>query len=88
MTGSKGEKDNNLEDDDSKRKQNRNEELYDMFYVFDKDRSGYISSKELADVMMKFGGLSRREVDIMLANADVDGDGQVRYYTMFINMLQ
>jgi calmodulin len=87
MTGSKGEKDKNQEDDDSKRKQNRNEELYDMFYVFDKDRSGYISSKELADVMMKFGGLSRREVDIMLANADVDGDGQVRYDTMFINML-
>ena len=60
------------------RRKARERELYDMFYVFDKDRSGYISSKELSDVMKQFGHLSDAEVNIMLAGADIDGDGQVK----------
>ena len=82
MTGSREEKDQI--NDRTKRKQNRKDELYDMFYVFDKDKSGYISSEELAGVMMKFGNLSKKEVDIMLADADIDGDGQVIYVTYII----
>ena len=86
MTGSREEKDKDQKNDTcTKRKKNREEELYDMFYVFDKDKSGYISSKELHDVMMKFGELTKKEVDIMLAHADVDGDGQVRYYRNLMN---
>ena len=86
MTGSREEKDKDQKNDTcTKRKKNREEELYDMFYVFDKDKSGYISSKELHDVMMKFGELTKKEVDIMLAHADVDGDGQVRYYRKLMN---
>ena len=85
MTGSWEEKD--PKNDRTKRKQNRKEELYDMFYVFDKDKSGYISSEELADVMMKFGNLTKKEVDIMLSDADVDGDGQVTYSRTLTNIL-
>ena len=67
----------------SRQRRAREEELYDMFYIFDKDRSGYISSDELSDVMIRFGNLSEKEVAIMLADADIDGDGQVnRFYTL------
>lgn len=67
----------------TKRRKNREAELYDMFYVFDKDRNGSISSEELSSVMMQFGGLSQKEINIMLAEADIDGDGQV-VYTLII----
>ena len=77
MTGNQGESDKDREKDNSKYKRNRKDELYDMFYVFDKDRSGCISSKELAGVMMRFGNLTEKEVSIMMADADIDGDGQV-----------
>ena len=64
----------------SRQRRAREDELYDMFYIFDKDRSGYISSEELSDVMIRFGNLSEREVAIMLADADIDGDGQVKSF--------
>ena len=64
----------------SRQRKAREEELCDMFFIFDKDKSGYISSEELSDVMIRFGNLSEKEVAIMLADADIDGDGQVNRF--------
>ena len=55
----------------------REEELCDMFMMFDKDKSGTISVDELSKVMVTFGGLDKEELDIMINEADKDNDGQV-----------
>ena len=65
------------ESSDEKRAREREEELCDLFYLFDKDRSGSISADELSSVMYQFGGLTKAELDVMIGEADVDGDGQV-----------
>ena len=60
----------------------REEEVCDLFYVFDRDRSGTISLEELSRVMVKFGGLTKEEIDVMLLDADIDGDGMVIIYNV------
>lgn len=48
--------------------------------VFDKNKDGLISSKELRHVMTNLGEkLSEEEVDDMIKEADLDGDGMVNY---------
>ena len=48
--------------------------------VFDKNGDGYISAGELRQVMMTLGEkLSDDEVEEMIREADVDGDGLVNY---------
>ena len=59
------------------RTKQREEEICDLFYLFDRDRSGEISLDELSKVMVQFGGLSKDEIDVMLLEADIDGDGKV-----------
>ncbi|XP_060062994.1 calmodulin-like [Ylistrum balloti] len=55
-------------------------EMRDAFKVFDKDGNGYISAMELRYVMTNLGErLSEEEVDEMIKEADIDGDGQVNY---------
>nr|CAH7744802.1 unnamed protein product [Callosobruchus chinensis] len=50
------------------------------FEVFDKNNDGLISSNELRHVMTSLGErLSEEEVDDMIKEADLDGDGQVNY---------
>lgn len=50
------------------------------FRVFDKNNDGLISSNELRHVMTSLGErLSEEEVDDMIKEADLDGDGQVNY---------
>ena len=66
----------------------REEELCDMFMMFDKDKSGTISVDELSKVMVTFGGLDKEELDIMINEADKDNDGQVmnqdnKYFCIF-----
>jgi Ca2+-binding EF-hand superfamily protein len=47
--------------------------------VFDKDRNGFISASELRHVMGNLGEkLTDRDIQEMLREADIDGDGQVR----------
>ena len=80
MTGSDEDNNNRDKTDETeleRRRKKREEELYDIFYLFDKDKSGYISHTELASVMVQFGHLSEAEVEIMIGEADIDGDGQV-----------
>ena len=56
------------------------EEIREAFKVFDKDNNGFISAAELRHVMTNLGEkLSEEEVDEMIREADVDGDGQINY---------
>ncbi|XP_073303515.1 calmodulin-1-like [Primulina huaijiensis] len=63
------------------------EELKEAFKVFDKDQNGYISATELRHVMINLGEkLSDDEVEQMIREADLDGDGQVNY-DEFVKMM-
>ncbi|EPQ03106.1 Calmodulin [Myotis brandtii] len=59
----------------------------EAFRVFDKDGNGYISAAELRHVMTNLGEkLTDEEVDEMIREADIDGDGQVNYEE-FVQMM-
>lgn len=56
------------------------EEIREAFKVFDKDNNGVISAAELRHVMTNLGEtLTDEEVDEMIREADVNGDGQINY---------
>ena len=63
------------------------EELQEAFKVFDRDQNGYISSHELRHTMTNLGeNLTPEEVEEMIKEADIDGDGQVDYQE-FVKMM-
>ncbi|KAF9186809.1 hypothetical protein BGZ51_001606 [Haplosporangium sp. Z 767] len=63
------------------------EEIKEAFKVFDKDGNGYISAAELRHVLTNLGErLNDQEVDEMITEADVDGDGQINY-DEFVRMM-
>ena len=63
------------------------EEIKEAFKVFDKDGNGYISAAELRHIMTNLGEkLTDEEVDEMIREADVDGDGQINY-DEFVDMV-
>jgi len=63
------------------------EEIKEAFKVFDKDGNGYISAAELRHVMTNLGEkLTDSEVDEMIREADIDGDGQINY-DEFVKMM-
>ncbi|GAN10979.1 calmodulin-like isoform 1 [Mucor ambiguus] len=56
------------------------EEIKETFRVFDRDGNGYISESELRHIMASVGEkLTEDELNVMLREADVDGDGQINY---------
>ncbi|CAM1311893.1 Uncharacterised protein g5829 [Pycnogonum litorale] len=56
------------------------EELKEAFRVFDKNNDGFISASELRHVMTNLGEkLTDEEVEEMIKEADLDGDGLVNY---------
>jgi len=63
------------------------EELIEAFKVFDKDSTGLISAHNLRTVMANVGEtLTNEEVDEMVTEADLDGDGQINYEE-FVRMM-
>ena len=63
------------------------EEIREAFRVFDKDGNGFISAAELRHVMTNLGEkLTDEEVDEMIREADIDGDGQVNYEGNFFSV--
>ena len=63
------------------------DDLKEAFKVFDKDNDGYISAAELRHVLTNIGEkLSDEEVDEMIREADIDGDGQINYEE-FVKMM-
>mmetsp|Transcript_64443 Transcript_64443/g.172575 ORF Transcript_64443/g.172575 Transcript_64443/m.172575 type:complete len:179 (-) Transcript_64443:515-1051(-) len=64
------------------------EEILEAFKVFDKDGNGFISAAELRHVMTNLGEkLTDEEVDEMIREADIDGDGQVCSEFLVLEML-
>ena len=63
------------------------EEILEAFKVFDKDGNGFISAAELRHIMTNLGEkLTDEEVDEMIREADIDGDGQINYEE-FVKMI-
>jgi len=63
------------------------EEILEAFKVFDKDGNGFISAAELRHIMTNLGEkLTDDEVDEMIREADIDGDGQINYEE-FVKMM-
>ena len=63
------------------------EEIREAFRVFDKDGNGFISAAELRHVMTNLGEkLTDEEVDEMIREADIDGDGQVNYEGKYFSL--
>uniref|UniRef100_A0A7S1CPY3 Calmodulin n=1 Tax=Bicosoecida sp. CB-2014 TaxID=1486930 RepID=A0A7S1CPY3_9STRA len=56
------------------------EEVMEAFRVLDEDGNGYISSDELRTIMNNLGEkLTDQEIDEIIQEADIDGDGQIDY---------
>lgn len=56
------------------------ENLREAFRIFDKDGNGMINASELRHILTNLGEkLTEEEVDEMIREADITGDGQVNY---------
>jgi calmodulin len=63
------------------------EEVINAFRIFDKDNLGLISSTELRHIMTTLGDkLTEEEVEEMIREADIDGDGFINYEE-FVRMM-
>lgn len=55
-------------------------EIQEAFKIFDKDGNGFITAQEMREVILGFDEtMTQAEVDEMVAEADLDGDGQLDY---------
>merc|ERR1711864_29851 len=60
--------------------ENAEDEIREAFQVFDGDGNGFINRQELACVMNNLGeSLSPSEIQAMIDEAGLDGDGQINY---------
>merc|ERR1711953_751069 len=60
--------------------ENAEDEIREAFQVFDGDGNGFINRQELAVVMGNLGeSLTQEEIQGMIDQADIDGDGQINY---------
>ena len=63
------------------------QEIINAFRVFDKDGNGLISKAQLTTIMATLGDtLSNEEIEEMIIEADVDGDGFINYEE-FVRMM-
>merc|ERR1719187_1351730 len=64
-------------------------DLREAFKIFDRDKDGYISMKELKKVANMLGTmLTKEELDEFMAEADSDGNGKLDYDEFCKMMLQ
>lgn len=67
------------------------QEIREAFKVFDKEGTGSISSAYLRHIMTTMGDrLSDDEVDEMIQEADIDGDGDIDYdgsFSFILNLI-
>lgn len=61
-------------------------DIVDAFHALDADASGSVSAAELRPVLLHLGGVTDREVDLLIQSADIDGDGDMDY-TEFVDTL-
>jgi len=55
-------------------------ELREAFEIFDRDRDGYITIKELAEIMRNLGHPpTEGEVQDMISEVDIDGNGNINF---------
>eukprot|EP00092_Neocalanus_flemingeri_P018116 GFUD01019606.1.p1 GENE.GFUD01019606.1~~GFUD01019606.1.p1 ORF type:complete len:152 (+),score=55.23 GFUD01019606.1:41-496(+) len=67
--------------------QDEEADLREAFKIFDRDKDGFISMKELKKVASMLGTmLSKEELDEFMAQADSDGNGKLDY-DEFVKML-
>jgi len=58
------------------------------FKIFDKDGTGFISAAELRHVMTSLGyKLTDEEVDQMIRDSDIDGDGYINCMNLMPRIL-
>ena len=63
------------------------EDIKEAFRLFDKDGNGVISAAELHQMMNNLGEkLTESEIEEMIKEADLDGDGQINYQE-FVTMM-
>ena len=64
------------------------ETIKEAFYIFDSDGSGAISSQEFREVMMTQGAqMTDEEVNEIINEVDIDGDGQINLEGKFIDAI-
>lgn len=64
----------------SKSEQDTRQEIRQAFRIFDRDGNGYIEKSELRRAMRSLGEpLSESELDMMIKDADRNGDGKIDY---------
>lgn len=63
-----------------KSKQEMDDELREIFKIFDRNQDGFIDCNELKDVLIRLGeNITDDEVMEMIKEADIDGDKMVSY---------
>ena len=64
--------------------------ILDAFNVFDLDQNGFLSAKELQQIMMGLGDsdITEADVDDMISLVDQDGDGQISYMEFKTHILK
>lgn len=71
----------------NERAENAEEEMREAFQIFDADGNGKITSEELRLIMENLGEkLTDEEIDDMVKEADIDGDGEINYEE-FVKMM-
>ncbi len=69
------------------RESETDEEVINAFRVFDKDGTGVVAANELRHIMTTLGDkLTDEEVDEMIREADINGDGFI-YYEDFVRTM-
>ena len=64
-------------------------DLIEAFKVFDKKGTGFVAALELIEIITKYKtelGVSESEINQLVRDADLDGDGQIEYHE-FVKML-